>query len=145
MLRGSLAVACFVVTTAVAVNPILLRLPFSDRARLGSALTAMQEPRGYYPDYPEFLESVREHTKRGDSICLVVPSTNWNSAYSHAYLRATYLLAGREVLPVITPDSRPAPQNLNRARYVAIWNVPGGSDLGRTVLEQHRGRLLVHR
>jgi hypothetical protein len=46
----------------------------------------------------------------------------WDGGYSYAYFRASYFLAGREVLPLVAPDDRHLVGNFNRAEYLAIWH-----------------------
>ena len=69
------------------------------------------------------LEGVRAHTKKGDTITLVVPAMGWDAGYSYAYYRASYFLAGREVLPLVTPENGRIPQNLRAAKYIAAFGV----------------------
>jgi hypothetical protein len=132
----------FVIIALAAINPILLRIPFDDLAAMGSAYE--RTPDGpWWPDYPAFLRDVNAVTKPGDSIAIAVPATRWEFGYSYAYYRASYFLAGREVLPLFTADDAILPENLNRAKYVAVWNarVPGK---WRIVGSGHHGVLLVH-
>lgn len=144
MMRRRLAMACFVATIVAAINPVLLRMPFSNRAGLGAALTAVPEPRGYYPDYPQFLRDVRQRTRDGDRIALFVPFTTWRG-YDHAFFRASFLLAGREVLPVLARNDQPLPENIKAADYIALWNVTPAKSVGATVLATHRGQLIKMR
>ena len=106
------------------LEPQLLRLPFVKREFLARGLTAY--PDRLAPQYPRFLQAVRERTQNGDSIVIVVPMLRWDDGYAYAYYRASYLLAGREVLPLITSDDRAHEENFKAARYVAAWrwNVP---------------------
>src|ERR1041384_4533937 len=107
MVRRRVAIACFIVTAVVAANPTLLRFPFSDRARLARSLEAVTDPRGYYPGYRLFMRDVRDSTKSGDTIAIVVPFRSWDDGYAHPFLRASYLLAGRQVIPIIPPARVP--------------------------------------
>ena len=68
---------------------------------------------------------------------------NWNGGYADAYYRASYFLAGREVLPAVTWDDRPHPENVRAARYVAAWQLnvqPAGR--GALVWRGEGGELL---
>ncbi|MEA2328320.1 MAG: hypothetical protein QOE68_3279 [Thermoanaerobaculia bacterium] len=76
-----------------------------------------------WPDYPRFLQGVREHTQPGDTIAVIVPSMSWDGGYSYAYYRASYFLTGREVLPLVTPLDARLPQNFRVAKYVAVFGV----------------------
>lgn len=97
---------------------------------------------GWFPRYPAFLEEVADHTQRGDTIALVVPPKTWDGGYSYAYYRASYFLAGREVLPVVDADDRALPENLQRARYVAVWRMPPPAGW-RVAWAAHGGALLA--
>ena len=118
-MRRRIAFLLFVGLALLTPNPGLFRIALANRAAMHAAMTR-------YPDrgwegYPLFLEGVRAHTKRGDSIALIVPPPRWDDGYSYAYYRASYFLAGREVLPLIDRDDVPLRDNFNRAKYVAVW------------------------
>jgi hypothetical protein len=119
------------------VKTRLLILPFVDRSPIERAMLAY--PDGQWLQYPRFLDEVRARTKPGDSIALIVPARRWEGGYSYAYYRASYFLAGREVLPVVNEQDQPIPQNVHGARYIAaigvslrvpadvIWQGEGGA------------------
>ena len=73
-------------------------------------------------DYPQFLAAVRASTHDGDTIALLVPARRGSNDYSYAYFRASYFLAGREVLPVIDEDGRIIAGNVRDAQFVAAWH-----------------------
>lgn len=79
-------------------------------------------------DYPEFLAAIRDTTHNGDTIALLVPVRRGSNDYSYAYFRASYLLAGREILPVIDDNGRIIANNIRDARFVATWHGHLGSD-----------------
>lgn len=120
--RRALAAVCFAVIIISALEPRLLRILFIDRAVIRAAFERSPDE-DWYPDYPAFLNAVREHTKRGDSVALIVPPAKWDDGYAHAYYRASYLLAGREVLPVVTPKDQVVMRNFDRAQFAAFWHV----------------------
>ena len=117
---------------ATSLEPTLLRLPFSDRSPLRASMERAADG-AWYPQYPRFLEALRAHTVDGQTMALVVPAKQWERGYSYAYYRASYFLAGREVLPIVGPDDRPIPENVARAPMLAAWhvNVRGGRPLWR--------------
>ena len=131
-LRPLLSAACLAALIAVSVRFQLLTLPFVNRAPIERAMTILPDRGAWSPDYPKFLEAVRERTARGDSIALMVPARSWESGYAYAYYRASYFLAGRTVLPVMLPNDRRLPENLNRSHYVAFW--PGKAPAGANVV-----------
>lgn len=122
--RRALALAALTVIVLLRLEPQLLRLPFINREFLARGLTAY--PDRLAPQYARFLRAVRDQTRDGDSIVIVVPMVRWDDGYAYAYYRASYFLAGREVLPLVTSDDRAHEDNFNAARYVAAWrwNVP---------------------
>jgi hypothetical protein len=120
-LHRALTLLCLAAIVVLAAGSRLLELPFIDRAE--AVRTMAWNPDRAWPDYPRFLEGVREHTKPGDTVALIVPAMGWKTGYSYAYYRASYFLTGREVLPVVTPDNARLPQNFRGAKYIAAFGV----------------------
>jgi hypothetical protein len=106
---------------AMCLEPNLLQLAFVDRTAYSRAMAVY--PDRQWPQYPRFLEGVRDHTQPGDTIAVVVPAMGWDEGYSYAYYRASYFLTGREVLPLVDPQNRRLPQNLRSVRYVAAFGM----------------------
>lgn len=134
--------AALVMLAAGSLKPFYFQMLTRDRAPARIALSRVAF--GKMPGYENFLEEVRARTAPGDTIALVVPMTEWNG-YSWAYYRASYVLAGRRVLPLLDPSNRAHPENLAAAVYVAaweaaprdaslsvIWETPGGALLRRS-------------
>jgi hypothetical protein len=117
-MRRRVAIVLFVALAVLSIDFDLFRFALHYQAMRG--VMSAYPDRGW-SGYPQFLESVRARTKRGDSIALVVPNAGWDRGYAYAYYRASYFLAGREVLPAIGRDDVPLQQNLARARYVATF------------------------
>ena len=82
-----------------------------------------ESPDRRWPHYPRFLEGVRAHTQPGDTIAIIVPGMSWDNGYSYAYYRASYFLAGREVLPLVSPENEKLPQNFRAAQYIAAFRM----------------------
>ena len=120
-LGRALTILCLAAIVAMCVVTHLLQLPFVDRRPLSRAMATY--PDRQWPQYPRFLEAVRAHTKPGDTIAVIVPAMGWDEGYSYAYYRASYFLAGREVLPLVTPENGRVPQNLRAAKYIAAFGV----------------------
>jgi len=142
MVRRVLTIVAFAAIIVSSLDPILLQFPFHDRARLRPLFE-------YYADhtwqqYAKFLRGVREHTHNGETVAVLVPVIDWDRGYSYAYYRASYILAGREVLPLFQPDNRVHPENLRRAELVAVWRarVP---PTHRTLVWSGDGGVLVRR
>jgi len=140
--RRALAFLCLVVIVAASVEYRLLRILFIDRAPLSEAFERSADT-GWYPDFPTFIRGVRAHTKSGDTIAIIVPTPKWDGGYAYAFYRASYLLAGREVLPLVTPKDVVVMENFHRARYAAFWRVrpPAGAH----VVWQGSGGALITR
>lgn len=137
--RRALAVCVLLLLVVLHVEFIALPRSIARWPALHQTLTA--NPDRGFPDYPLFLEGVRMHTKPGDRISVVVPAMNTDS-YRYAYYRASYFLAGREVLPLYY-RMVPHPQNLARADYLALWHsLPPRA---RIVWAGHGGVLLSRR
>jgi hypothetical protein len=128
---------------ALRIDRQMLVLPFTDRGPISSAFAA--RPDRLWPQFPRFIEEVRARTNNGDSIALVVPSLDWDQGYSYAFYRASYLLAGREVLPVATADRALHPENFRSAKYVAVWGREFPPTQTRTVMWRGEGGVLLRR
>ncbi len=129
--RRIAAFACLFIIVVLRIEPQLLRLPFMDRTTFNQQLAERAD--GEWRQYPLFLDGVRQHTRPGEKIAIVVPPNKWDDGYSYAYYRAAYFLAGREVLPLITEDDRFHPENVRAAEAIASWHMrtrPGESGLG---------------
>src|SRR5256885_11697693 len=117
-MRRRLALLLFAALALLAIDPVVMRVALTPRAVMHRFFTIFPD-RLWYPDYPAFLEEVRAHTRPGDTIAILVPSMRWEAGYSYAYYRASYVLAGREVLPLVQPDNSTVPQNIARDAFVA--------------------------
>lgn len=96
-------------------------------------------------DYPQFLEEVARRTAPGDTIAILVPVRDWEHEQAYAYYRASYFLAGRQVIPLMNADDSWHPERLREARYVAVWKMqPPPGPYTRT-WSGHSGVLLRRR
>ena len=141
-LRRILAYLCLFAIVALRIEPQLLRLPFIDRTSFNRGLTQLAD--GEWWQYARFLEGVREHTRDGDKITVVVPALKWDDGYSYAYYRASYFLSGREVLPLVTRQDKPVLDNFRRAKFIAVWQKRVSDDTRHVVWSGHHGVLLGH-
>jgi len=117
--RRVLAIALLVALIAFRVEPRLLRVLFQ---RAAYARFYARFADRLWPQYPQFLEGVRAHTQAGDTIAIVAPTLDWDGGYMYAFYRASYVLSGREVLPLADADHHLQLLNFRNARYVAVWN-----------------------
>ena len=134
------SIALFCAIAVLAVDPPLVLLAFEDRAAREATLARRADPS---PELAAFLTSVRARTKKGESVVLLLPARDWER-YSRGYFRASYLLAGRTVLPVLTKEGTVARENLARADYIAAWRVRYAGD-GSLVWQGHGGTLVRRR
>ena len=114
-------IAC-VALSFIAIEPELFQVLLTDRADLTAEMVSRVAPPGTQ-GYPEFLESVRERTPPGSTIALVVQPMQWDieGGYSFWYYRASYLLAGRKVLPIVWRDGSVLIENVRTAQYIAVF------------------------
>ena len=131
-MRRSLAMLAFFSIAALSIDY---------RTLLGMRVSP--SPDRNWPEYPEFLEEVRNSTRPGDSIALIVPARRGTNDYDYAFFRASYFLAGREVLPLIDAQGRVARENVDKARFVAVWH--GRMQSNRPVVWRGRGGELLGR
>ena len=123
-LRRALAVVALAALIASRIELPWLAWPFMEGgAKLSESAL---DPDRRWPQYPRFLEGVREHTAPGDRIAIAPLPGAAAESYAFAYYRASYFLPGRVVIPVIDPRSlRPIPANLQSVRYIAVFGESG--------------------
>jgi hypothetical protein len=134
--RRAFAAVALAAVVATRVEPAYLEM-IVDREAHAKSFVAIVDAR--WPRYAQFMSEVRARTSPGDTVAIVIADSEPREAYPLAYYRASYLLAGREVLPVIDPQAGTAiPQNRAAARYVAafgesppagelVWKGEGGA------------------
>jgi len=139
-MRRTLTRIAFLAIVAASISPMPLFVPFYGRAALEPLFTRYEPPA--WREYLPFLDGVREHTRGGETVAVLVPAPRWDPGYAYAYYRASYVLAGREVLPLMEPDGRVVPENLLRADLVAVWHAPPPRTHRTLVWSGHGGALL---
>lgn len=115
-------IAAVVLYSAIAIDlftPFYFRIFFTDRDRLARSFAEL--PFRRTPGLRTLMEEVRRRTPPDARIALWVPMLEWGNGYAYAYYRASFLLAGRDVLPLIDDKSRPLPDSLSRAEYLVMW------------------------
>jgi hypothetical protein len=74
------------------------------------------------PGLRELLIGADARTPPGASIAILVPYTAWEGGYGYAYSRSSYLLPGKQIIPLLRPGQDvPALSNANRADYLVAW------------------------
>ncbi|HEV2719246.1 MAG TPA: hypothetical protein VG323_04440 [Thermoanaerobaculia bacterium] len=121
-MRRAFMIVAFAAIVVAGIDPFLLSMPFYDRAALAPAFDRYADRN--WQQYAQFLRDAREHTRPGERVAVLVPVTRWDDGYSYAYYRASYFLAGREVLPLFDDADRAHPENLRAADVVAAWRAP---------------------
>lgn len=108
--------------------------PAGDRPRV--------HPRERWPYYSRFLDGVAVRTQRGERIALRVPAERWDEGYELAFFRATYLLHGRVVLPLIDERNVRRPGNIRGANYIAVFGRPASEPGFEAIWRDPHGTLL---
>jgi hypothetical protein len=104
-----------------------LRIYLHDRAALGRTFEEL--PWRKLPGFRQFLLDVRAATREGEAIALWIEPMSWMGGYEYGYVRAGYLLAGRDVIPLLAPDGRILSANSAAADVIACYRcatVPAG-------------------
>ncbi len=101
-------------------QPFYLRIFAIDRAREGAVFAEL--PFQKMPGLKSFLEGVGAHTRPHARIAIWVPFRQWEGGYGYAYYRASYLLPGKQVVPLLAlHEDRVAFSNLSQADYLASF------------------------
>jgi hypothetical protein len=142
MFRRTLMIAALAAIVLSCIDVNLLRVLLYDRAALAPRFERYADRQ--WLQYAQFLRGVRAHTRAGERVAVIVPTLDWDNGYSYAYYRASYFLAGREVVPLADEMKRVHPENLQRADVVAAWRAPLPTTHRRLVW-QGDGGVLVRR
>lgn len=141
-LRRYLALAAFAAMAVGLFEPHYWRLYVADRDALLRHFTELQYSR--MPGFRLFAEEVRARVPEGSGVALWVPFRHWYGGYSYAFHRAKYVLAGRDVVPLIDSNDKVLTGNLKRATYIAAWHGEPPFD-GYTVIWRTREGTLARR
>jgi hypothetical protein len=90
-----------------------------------------------------FLEGVRARTRNGDSIALIVSAPNVG-LYRYGFFRASYILAGRSVVPMVDERGAFRTAAVRQARYLAIFRLQYAG-AGSVVWRSEAGELVRQR
>ena len=103
------------------IETFFFRIFVHDREAAAAELTA--GPDRAAPGYAAFLREVRARTPDDARIAVAVPMRRWGAGYEYAYYRASYALAGREVIPLVDRDDSAHLGRLRDAEWVASWGM----------------------
>lgn len=106
-------------------------------------ISSYARPDWRVPAYPQFLTEVAARTPPGATVVLAVPIGDGEHGYdTYAFFRATYLLAGRRVIPLMDPDGRVHPERLHhRSNFIAAWRTPLPPGAFEPIWQGHGGTL----
>lgn len=94
-------------------EPYYVRIFTVDAARTRAAMTEL--PYRKLPGLRRLLVEVDRSTPRGAKIAIALPFRDWEGGYGYGYYRASFLLPGKQVVPLLPPS------NLRFADYVVVW------------------------
>lgn len=120
-IRAIVGVVAFVAILCGTFQPFYIQQVYRGREALSLQLTFLRF--GKAPELRGLLSEVRQRTRPGDRIALIAPVHRWDEGYAYAYYRASYELAGREVVPLVTWWDEEVPNNIQFADHVLAWNI----------------------
>jgi hypothetical protein len=119
-LAAAVAAAAWIAIAAGTFQPLYLTIHFRDTAAIRAFWT--EAPYRRVPGLRQMLIAVEERTSPGDRVLLWTPHRPWQGGYGYAFRRAQYVLAGREVIPLLDRTRGTVEeQNIARATYIACW------------------------
>ena len=75
------------------------------------------------PGFHRLILDVDRSTPPGARIAIALPFGAWEGGYGYGYNRASFLLPGKQVVPLLALDRDvPQPENLRFADYVVVWH-----------------------
>jgi hypothetical protein len=114
------AAAAFLLILIGGFEPFYLRIFGIDRVRMEASFAEM--PFRKIPGLQAFLQGVDAHTPAHARIALWLPFRQWEGGYGYGYYRASYLLPGKQVVPLLAlHEDRLALTNLAGADYLASF------------------------
>ncbi|MEO8217412.1 MAG: hypothetical protein ABI718_10070 [Acidobacteriota bacterium] len=136
--RTAVALGLFLMIVG-SFEPFYVRIFFSDRDALRRLYVEL--PYRKLPGFRPLLSRVRELTPLHAKVALWVPPGRWNEGYEYGYYRSVYLIAGREVVPLLDAADHFLSSNLDQADYLVCWHCNPGFAGFKTVLRTPDGFL----
>jgi len=112
-----LRIAAYAVLAMLVIGgfePYYVRVLGADAARTRAAMTEL--PYRKLPGFRRLLVDADRSTPRGARIAIALPYAEWEGGYGYGYYRASFLLPGKQVVPLLPPS------NLRFADYVLAWH-----------------------
>jgi hypothetical protein len=117
---AAVVVAAWTAIGIGAFQKLYVTIHFRDTAALRTFWT--EAPFRQIPGLRRLLMEAEARTKPGDRVLLWTPHRPWQGGYGYAFRRAQYVLAGRDVIPLIDRASGVVEErNIARATYIACW------------------------
>ena len=120
-MRLVLAGAAFLCIAGGAFQPFYWRVFAMNRSSARAALTEL--PYRRMNGLRRFMLGVRERTRDGERVAILLPARAWEEGYQYGFTRSTYLLYGRTTVPVVDESDRFLSQNLEKADAVACLQI----------------------
>jgi len=115
------ALAAFLAILIGSFETFYLRVLTIDSAALRANWTEL--PYRKVPGLRQMLVEVDRRIPRGARVLLATPHRPGEGGYRYAYARAQYLLAGRELVPLLDPyTEQRVPLQLANVDYIACWH-----------------------
>jgi hypothetical protein len=112
-----LRIAAYAVLAMLVVGgfePYYVRVLGADASRTRAAMTEL--PYRKLPGFRRLLVDADRVTPRGARIAIALPYAEWDGGYGYGYYRASFLLPGKQVVPLLPPS------NIRFADYVLVWH-----------------------
>lgn len=138
-LRTLVAAAVLVLIVAGGYEPFYLQILTANRFAL--RLHYVELPYRKLPGLRNLMTAVAEATSPGDRIAVAIPSQP-PEGYAYGFNRSAYLLAGRQLVPLVDRDGRPLDGNFAEADYLACWSCTMNAPGATMVLETKWGTLM---
>lgn len=140
-LRAALSAITLAALVAGGFEPFYLRVFAMDAERYRAF--AVELPYRKLPGFRRLLLEVQRTTPPGARIAIALPFRAWQGGYEYGYQRASFLLPGKQVVPLLRMGADvPAPENLRAAEYVACWHVAPSTGAFHVVWQNADGMLL---
>ena len=121
--RALARLAAYVILAALVAGgfePMYVRIFAVDGASWRAAMTEL--PYRKLAGLRRLMIDVDRSTPRGSRIAIALPFRQWEEGYGYGYYRTSYLLPGKQVIPLLALDrDEPRPDNLRLADYIVVW------------------------
>ena len=117
-------IAALLAFAAIAIGSfqkLYLQILVRDATALHAQYTEL--PYRRVPGLRQMLVEAGRRTPQNARILLATPHKPGEGGYRYAYARAQYILAGRELVPLLDPSTeKPLPLRLDQVDYIACWS-----------------------